>query len=223
MRSTDTQSVVLSDFMRTFDHFNAKLFEGSLAACVFEPTTQKFGIRYDLGDRVYRIGAGLARLTYRDILAGLLHEMIHAFNHQNGISDHTPNQYHNKAFALAALRVGFHVKKHQTRGWSLLSFKGFAGSEHLSPDEDDSEYLMNVVDRVSIDLDALTTFQQEITASVSSVTRKQFQLKYECACPPPHNTIRSGRRPSGRFPLHVRCDVCHSPFVLAREELQEAL
>jgi hypothetical protein len=43
---------------------------------------------------------------------------------------------------------------------------------------------------------------------------KQCFLKYICQCSPPHNSIRSGRRPNGPHALHIQCLMCGANFVL---------
>jgi hypothetical protein len=45
-------------------------------------------------------------------------------------------------------------------------------------------------------------------ASLPRKSDKSYTLKYECGCEPPHNSIRSGRRPDGPNPLNAMCMDC---------------
>jgi hypothetical protein len=73
---------------------------------------------------------------------------------------------------------------------------------------------------------ALIKFDKTIFKQAKSEIRQQakedkpsktYFLKYVCNCPPPHNSIRSGRRPDGPNALNIQCQNCHSTFVCVTE------
>lgn len=75
---------------------------------------------------------------YYNIIAILLHEMVHQFNYENGIKDVENNQRHNKKFRDAALRVELSLPK-TVRGYGTNSKKGFMFTEP-------SESLKKIID-----------------------------------------------------------------------------
>jgi hypothetical protein len=52
-----------------------------------------------------------------DIIQTLIHEMTHYSNNLDGIKDCSPNQYHNKKFAIRCQEIGL-IAKSGYRGWS---------------------------------------------------------------------------------------------------------
>ncbi|MBT9560449.1 MAG: hypothetical protein IV100_30775, partial [Myxococcales bacterium] len=54
-----------------------------------------------------------------DIAETVLHEAVHAMNHQRGVKDcSTTSQYHNDRFRLGALEMGLGVMKVANYGWA---------------------------------------------------------------------------------------------------------
>jgi hypothetical protein len=137
--------------------------------------------------------------------------MIHLWNAQKRISDHTVNQYHNHKFAVLAQQLGFYVYDHPTRGLEKISVKPLPNViPALSPKPENQTYLERTLDGVIFDPKIFSATQLELNQNLRG---KQFQIKYQCQCPGPLNTVRSGRRPDGKRPLRVRCLDCGHPFV----------
>jgi hypothetical protein len=69
------------------------------------------------------------------------------------------------------------------------------------------------LEKLEIDVKTLERGKKEIRKAIKEKGRsKVCFLKYECGCPPPHNSIRSGRRPDGSHPLKAVCMVCGKSF-----------
>lgn len=212
--------VKVTDFLKelsnTFDLFNSKLFNNKLKKVQFvvQPK-RKIDLKYfhDLN----QIIIGCDDLDFEDLPSLILHEMVHIYNHQNETVDVTTNQYHNKSFYSVAVEVGFIVIRHKTQGWSITLTKMPRNvvdeSKIKKPDSAVFTKRAKLFDNIPVTSLAFLDFQKFIrNKSINTRTTKVFQLKYECKCPPPHNSIRSGRRPDGNNPLNIFCRDCKSVF-----------
>lgn len=207
--------MVLREFERLFCYFNKKLFAENLILPVFRFDPKKhFGFRFQgqIKQHEFVIGMGLVDSDWLGLVNLFIHEMIHMNNYVHRINDHTVNQYHNQFFANGATRLGFYVLKHPSRGWSQIQLNGAGDGEILSPSKIDHDYLKKVIHLADFDGEIMRTILQQMK-EVQSRPKKQFQLKYICRCSPPHNTVRSGRRPTGKNPLRVRCEICGYTFL----------
>lgn len=116
-----------------FRLLNEHYFESALSTPVItiQSTPKAYGhyTLYDAwsvdGDRGYReinIGAGTLSRPIENIVATLLHEMVHFANDMNNVKDCSRgNTYHNKNFKRTAEKCGLHVEHHPTYGWSVTS------------------------------------------------------------------------------------------------------
>ena len=115
-----------------------------------------------------------------------------------------------------ATDAGFFVVRHKTQGWGITS----------------TIYPRNVIDKRSIGFPTEESVKNRIKAFEFGLNKslieksfreikndisadkqtKTFFLKYECSCPPPHNSIRSGRRPDGKNALNIVCQYCDTAF-----------
>jgi hypothetical protein len=156
----------------------------------------------------------------------LLHEMIHIKNHQEEVQDCTTNHYHNKYFLNVALEVGMVVIKHKTQGWSITTTmlpRNVVERDFVrKPTSENREKCQKAF--IAADLDR-NLFKRVCTEMRSKAKQekptKTFFLKYVCNCPPPHNSIRSGRRPDGPNALNVHCENCHSKFICVSSVSEE--
>ena len=212
--------VKLTDFLKelsnTYDLFNSKLFNNKLEKVQFvvQPK-RKIDLKY-FHDLI-QIVIGCEDLDFEDLPSLILHEMVHIYNHQNAIVDVTTNQYHNKSFCSVACEVGFIVLRHKTQGWSitLTEMPRNVVDESKIKTPESSVFLKRskLFEKIPLTNLAFSDFKKFIKAKSKSIkTPKVFQLKYECNCPPPHNSIRSGRRPDGNNPLNIYCKDCKSVF-----------
>lgn len=220
-------TTLIAELDRIFGVLNQSLFSGELEPVKFAiQPKKKVSLRWVSDSENVIIGADFSKLEFGEIPGVLLHEMIHISNHQNGLPDVTTNQYHNKNFLQAALSVGLVVIKHKTQGWAITS----------------TVYPRNVVERVFIKrpskdairrrddaFDSIKMDKALFKAGFADMRdrirtekpTKTYFLKYQCNCPPPHNSIRSGRRPDGPNAPNIQCGDCRSQFVCV-SDLEEA-
>ena len=68
------------------------------------------------------IGAGTLNRNIEDVVATMLHEMVHLWNMQNNIQDCSRGgTYHNKKFKLEAEKRDLQIDYHQTYGWTITT------------------------------------------------------------------------------------------------------
>ena len=202
---------MISELNKSYNILNKGLFGGKLPKPSFrvDPSSKSaFRFRGQQSDDII-IGLGFTTIDKGKIPDALLHVMVHVSNFIKGIDDCTTNQYHKREFTEAALNVGLTVLKSSSRGWGITTSKK---ADWLG--RDDVRFPVDVSRRceaykkIKIDGEKLRVFQEELQTQISSVRKKQFLLKYVCKCSPPHNSIRSGRRPVGDNRLNATCNKC---------------
>ena len=116
-----------------FDLLNDRYFEGALSRPIItiQSTPKAYGhytlydawsVDGDKGMREINIGAGTLSRPIENVVATLLHEMVHYWNDTNGIKDASRgNTYHNKNFKAKAEACDLLVEHHPTYGWSITS------------------------------------------------------------------------------------------------------
>lgn len=208
----------LAELKRVFDVLNKSLFNKQIRACEFSiQPKKKFGLRWHPDSKSIILGCDFVKMDSHEFMHNLLHEMVHIYNFQQEIVDVTTNQYHNKHFLECALNVGLVVIKHKTQGWAITStayprnvterifIRKPSKQRILKRNEVFSELKINQVAFKNIKTQLIEAIKTELPA-------KTFFLKYECECPPPHNSIRSGRRPDGPNALNIKCMNCNAVF-----------
>ena len=115
---------------KIFDLLNAEYFENALSrpTITIQSTPKAYGhfsLREDTwvskmgGTHEINVGAGTLARPIEEVVATLLHEMVHYFNYENGIQDCSRgNTYHNKRFKQAAEERGLNVSHSDKYGWS---------------------------------------------------------------------------------------------------------
>lgn len=208
---------------RIFDFLNKTLFDGRLKPTPFSiQPNKKVSIRFSPESNSIIIGAGFAKMGTQEIPATLLHEMVHVSNFQSGVVDVTANQYHNKEFLEAALGVGLVVIKHKTQGWAITSTfypRNVVSPNNVrKPSKEKTIARTEAFSEIRVDKVVLRAGRSDIKEKVKErKPPKTYFLKYECDCQPPHNSIRSGRRPDGPNALNIQCLQCKSKFVCVSE------
>ena len=212
---------------RVYEVLNSRLFEGKLKPVKIEiQPRKKVALRYFSESETLVIGSDFTNLKHgapgHEILTALLHEMIHIRNHQNGVVDCTTNQYHNKNFLQSALAVGLVVIKHKTQGWAITTTiypRNVVDRDYIrKPQKEATLSLMEVFNSIKLDKSICKNARTAIRMKLKEEKpTKNYFLKYVCNCHPPHNSIRSGRRPDGPNALHIQCLDCRSTFVCATE------
>ena len=115
---------------KIFDLLNHEYFEGALSrpTITIQSTPRAYGhfsLREDTwvsklgGSHEINIGAGTLARPIENVVATLLHEMVHYYNYENGIQDCSRgNTYHNKRFKQEAERRDLAITHSDKYGWS---------------------------------------------------------------------------------------------------------
>ena len=118
---------------KIFDLLNEEYFESTLSrpTITIQSTPKAYGhfsLREDTwisklgGTHEINIGAGTLARPIEEVCATLLHEMVHYYNHVQGIQDCSRgNTYHNRKFKAAAEARGLIVDHHDKYGWTITS------------------------------------------------------------------------------------------------------
>ena len=115
---------------KIFNALNATYFENALSKPVItiQSTPRAFGhvtcgkVWESDGDNRHElnIGAGTLTRSIEDIVATMLHEMVHLYCLQNDIKDTSRgNVYHNKKFKEEAEKRALVIEHHEKYGWTL--------------------------------------------------------------------------------------------------------
>jgi len=133
MKQLTTYNRVAGYLNRIFDLLNEQYFESTLPrpTITIQSTPKAYG-HFSLREDTWiskngtsheiNVGAGTLNRPIEFVVATLLHEMVHYYNHVNGIQDTSRgNTYHNKRFRDSAEARGLIVEHHPTYGWSITS------------------------------------------------------------------------------------------------------
>lgn len=133
MKQLTTYNRAAGYLNRIFDLLNEQYFENTLSrpTITIQSTPKAYG-HFSLRDDTWisktgatheiNIGAGTLSRPIENVVATLLHEMVHYYNHVNGVQDTSRgNTYHNKRFRECAEAHGLTVEHHPTYGWSITS------------------------------------------------------------------------------------------------------
>ena len=133
MKQLTTYNRVAGYLNRIFDLLNEEYFENTLSrpTITIQSTPKAYGhfsLRSDTWiskngeSHEINVAAGTLNRPIEFVVATLLHEMVHYYNHVNGIQDTSRgNTYHNKRFRESAEARGLIVEHHPTYGWSITS------------------------------------------------------------------------------------------------------
>lgn len=203
---------VVHELERIFQHFNKGLYDNQLAlpVHVLRPD-KKLIFQYSANSKCVVIGSKFSECNEQEMLENYIHEMVHIRNSSRGIVDQTTNDYHNRQFLNAALYVGLHVAKHPTKGWALTQFHPWR-FENVSPSHFANDRRRCLVENLLINDNILKEGKKYLRKLIVENKPKPCFLKYVCDCPPPHNSIRTGRRPNSCHAPKITCKVCNGDF-----------
>ena len=174
---------------KIFDLLNEEFFENALSrpTITIQSTPKAYGhfsLREDtwvskLGStHEINIGAGTLARPIENIVATLLHEMVHYYNYINGIQDCSRgNTYHNKRFKATAEARGLIVDYSERYGWS-----------HTSPADELLDFVLeNGLTDILISRNEFTGFQITGTGAHSGTgitppRKTSSTRKYICPC-----------------------------------------
>ena len=211
-------SLKMKSFDDVFDFLNEKLFNSNLSKPTFKvDIAKKYAMRIE--NRHIVFGCEFVALNDYEIFLSLLHEMIHLTNNQNNLKDTGINQYHKKEFLKAGIKLGFFVIKHKSQGWSILSPIPPRNTTNKilvkEPEFNDNKNLIDILSSINISKELRLSIKEIQTEILKNPPSKTYFIKYQCQCPEPHNSIRSGRRPIGRTQSHpdAMCKTCKSDYM----------
>ena len=130
MKELTSYNRVAGYLNKIFDLLNEEFFENTLLrpTITIQSTPKAYGhfsLNKDTwisklgGTHEINIGAGTLARPIENVVATLLHEMVHYFNHINGVQDCSRgNTYHNKRFKEAAEARGLIISHSDKYGWS---------------------------------------------------------------------------------------------------------
>ena len=125
-------SLRFAAFERAFDELNAAYFDGRLDRPVItvSPTPSAYGHftpwrSWASGEDAFHeinLGAETIGRPVAEVMATLLHEMVHLHCHEQGIKDTSRGgTYHNGRFRIEAEKRGLVIAYDKRIGWSLTS------------------------------------------------------------------------------------------------------
>ena len=190
MKQLTSYNRVAGYLNKIFDLLNETYFESALSrpTITIQSTPKAYGhfsLREDTwvsklgGTHEINIGAGTLSRDIECVVATLLHEMVHYYNHINGIQDCSRgNTYHNKRFKAAAEQRGLCVEHSDKYGWS-----------HTSPSDELLQFCLdNDLTDILLNRNEYSGFQIPGTGTHSGVPggvvtpRKSSTRKYLCPC-----------------------------------------
>ena len=133
MKELTSYNRVAGYLNKIFDLLNKAFFEGALSrpTITIQSTPRAYGhfsLKEDTwiskigGTHEINIGAGTLARPIEDVVATLLHEMVHYHNFVCGVQDCSRgNTYHNRKFKEAAEAHGLVVERSERYGWSRTS------------------------------------------------------------------------------------------------------
>ena len=214
MKELTSYNRVAGYLNKIFDLLNAEFFESALSrpTITIQSTPRAYGhfsLREDTwvskmgATHEINIGAGTLARPIEEVAATLLHEMVHYFNHENGIQDCSRgNTYHNKRFKAAAEAHGLIVAHSDKYGWS-----------HTSPSDSLLDFILeNGLTDILINRNEFAGFRSTgkgthngsatITPPRTSSTRKYI-------CPCCRNSVRATKA------VNIACMDCDTQMVVA--------
>ena len=214
MKQLTSYNRVAGYLNKVFDLLNAEYFENALSrpTITIQSTPRAYGhfsLREDTwvsklgGTHEINIGAGTLARPIENVVATLLHEMVHYFNYENGVQDCSRgNTYHNKHFKSAAEAHGLCVSHSEKYGWS-----------HTEPSDSLLDFIIeNDLTDILLNRNEFSGFRVTGTGAHCGTTigappRTSSTRKYICPC-----CVMSVR--ATRI-VRIACMDCDSPMIEA--------
>ncbi len=213
MKELTSYNRVAGYLNKIFDLLNVTFFENALSrpTITIQSTPRAYGhfsLREDTwvskigGTHEINIGAGTLARPIEDVVATLLHEMVHYYNYVCGVQDCSRgNTYHNRKFKEEAEARGLVVERSERYGWS-----------HTSPSEALIDFVLdNGLTDILLNRNEESGFQITGTGthngSSFTTTKKSSTRKYICPCC--GMSIRATRE------VNIACLDCDEQMVIA--------
>lgn len=189
MKELTSYNRVAGYLNKVFDLLNAEFFEGALSrpTITIQSTPKAYGhfsLREDTwiskngASHEINLGAGTLARPIEEVVATLLHEMVHYWNFVNGIQDCSRGgTYHNKKFKESAEAHGLLIEHSDKYGWS-----------HTSPSESLLDFIIeNDLKDILINRNEQMGFFIKGTGTHSGIeivtpTKPSSTRKYICPC-----------------------------------------
>lgn len=178
---------------KIFDLLNAAYFESALSrpTITIQSTPKAYGhfsLREDTwiskngSTHEINIGAGTLARPIENVVATLVHEMVHYYNFVNGVQDCSRGgTYHNRRFKEAAEARGLIIEHDERYGWTITT----PGDDLLQfcLDNDLGDILLNRNEGYGIRPTGTGTHSTgPAPVPVSTVKPKSSTRKYICPC-----------------------------------------
>lgn len=190
MKELTSYNRVAGYLNKIFDLLNAEFFESALSrpTITIQSTPKAYG-HFTLNENTWisklggtheiNIGAGTLARPIEEVVATMLHEMIHFYNYSKGIKDCSRGYtYHNKNFRLAAEERGLQVQHSEKYGWS-----------HTSPTEELLDFVIDnsltdiMLSRNEMSFSPISgTGTHSGTPTTGRTTKPSSTRKYICPC-----------------------------------------
>jgi len=186
---------------KAFDLLNERYFENTLSKPVITIQSSPKSYGHFTSDKVWKdndgdnyheinISAENISRPAQDIIATLVHEMVHLYCSQNGIKDTSRSgTYHNKTFKAEAekrgLKIGYDEK---------------IGHSHTEPGED----LIAFVQEKKLDKE-ISCHRERIESADAKAKKKSSTRKYCCPCC--GTSVRATKE------VHILCAECEQEMV----------
>lgn len=130
MRKLTKTSTVSEYLEKIYNYLNVDFFNGELEQPIItimstpkaygHVTTTKIWESTEKKQHELNIAAGTLNRPIENVVATMLHEMVHIYNLQNGIQDTSRgNTYHNMKFKTKAEEMGLVINHNKKYGWSV--------------------------------------------------------------------------------------------------------
>ena len=214
MKQLTSYNRVAGYLNKIFDLLNAEYFENELSrpTITIQSTPKAYG-HFSLKDDTWvstignsheiNIGAGTLSRPIEEVIATLLHEMVHYLNYKNGIQDCSRgNTYHNKRFKEIAESHGLIVEHEEKYGWTMTT-----------PSDDLLDFILEneltdiLITRNEFYGVAVVGTGAHSSTGASAPPRTSSSRKYICPCC--GNSVRATKC------VHIACMDCREEMVLA--------
>lgn len=214
MKQLTSYNRVAGYLNKVFDLLNQEFFEGALSrpTITIQSTPKAYGhfsLREDTwisklgGTHEINIGAGTLSRPIEDVAATLLHEMVHYYNHENGVQDCSRgNTYHNQNFKASAEAHGLTVTRSEKYGWSRTAPSDSLLEVVLKYDLQDIEINRN--ESTGFQITGTGTHSGTITGGLAP--KKSSSRKYVCPC--------CGMSVRATKVVNIACLDCNEPLLL---------
>ena len=215
MKELTTYNRAAGYLNRIFDLLNERYFESVLSRPIItiQSTPKAYGhytlfdawsVDGEQGMREINIGAGTLSRPIENVVATLLHEMVHYFNDMSGVKDCSRGgTYHNKHFRDLAEACDLSVSCHPTYGWSVTAPGDGLIEFCIEHELQDIRLCRN--DLVSVPVSGTGTHAGTFTTTTG--TKKSSTRKYICPC--------CGMSVRATKIVRIMCMDCEEQLVLA--------